>query len=566
MYSFPFNRSQSHSGPDTNGRAMPPALTREALLAFAFANADLLIETDIAGTVLFAAGPASRREAAIADKLVGTEISALLHERDRQIWPTLCARLLASGRLPSTVVRLADPAEPARTLAGVRLSGAPVRLCFTLGRLPVQPDRPTTLALDGLARAAEGATRGGGTATLGMIELSGWDRAVDAMGSECAADLAARLAEMIANDARASAAAGAGRFGVLANDGQELAAITARLETAIRAEGLEMSAASLLLHLEPMGLTPEQTIRTLRFALDRFADGGAERLAQSGLADDLDGFVREAAERARTLRRAIEDRNFRLVFQPVVNLKDGAVHHHEALLRTPPSNDRLLRDSQDFVLLAETLGLAEILDRAVLETAADTAIAAPGLRIAVNISGVSVQSASFRAYVCALLRDRPGLAPRLLIELTETAAVTELDSAGETMQLFRRNGVSVCLDDFGAGAAAFRYLREFPVDFVKIDGSYVGAAVARERDRSLLAGMVEIASAAGARIIAERIEHRAEAELMRSLGVALGQGYLFGRPAPLPLMSPRGIAMPPWGSDYPPYPMVRGSHRAMPGA
>lgn len=512
---------------------MAVALTRGALLGFAFAAADLLLEVDIAGTILFAAGAAPRRESPPAERLVGTGIGALLHAQDRQIWPVLCARLLALCRLPATVVRLADPREPARVLAGFRLAGMPIRLCLTLGRLPAQPGRPATLALDGLARAAEDAAWGGDAAALGMIELSGWDRAADAMGPDRAADLSARLAGILAADARAVAEAGAGRFGVLTHDDRDLAGITARLEAAMCAEGYDMSAAGLSLRLDPAGLTPQQTARVLRFALDRFAEGGAAGLAQSGLADDLDGFVRAAALRARTLRRIIEDRSFHLAFQPVVRAKDATVHHHEALLRPPPSDDTLLQGSQDFVLLAETLGLAEALDRAVLETAADTAAAAPDLRIAVNISGASVQSADFRMHLGALLRDRPGLAPRLLIELTETAAVTDLGSAGETMQLLRRSGVSVCLDDFGAGAAAFRYLREFPVDFVKIDGSYVGAAVARERDRSLLAGMVEIAAAAGARVIAERIERESEADLMRGLGVALGQGYLFGRPAPL---------------------------------
>lgn len=524
---------------------MTARLTREALLGFAFAAADLLIEVDIGGKILFAAGAMPGQEAPDAESLVGTEIGALLHERDRNIWPAICAQLLALGRLPATTVRLADPAEPARILAGFRLRGTPARLCLTLGRLPAPPERPAMLELDGLARAAGDTAREGGKATLGMVELAGWKRAVDAMGSERADDLAARLSEIISADARAAASAGSGRFGILASSSRELAGITARIEAAIRAEGHDVSAASLLLNLEPAGLSPQQTARMLRFALDRFASGGAATLAQTGLGGDLDGFVREAASRARTLRQTIEDHDFRLVFQPVVGLKDGKLHHHEALLRPPPSGDRLLRTTQDFVLLVETLGLAEMLDRAVLEVAADVAVTVPGLRIAVNISGPSVQSPEFRTHVGALLRDRPGLAPRLLVELTETAAVTDLVSAGETMQLLRRNGILVCLDDFGAGAAAFRYLREFPVDFVKIDGSYVTAALTRKRDRNLLAGIVEIAGAAGARVIAERIETDAEAELVRGLGVALGQGYLFGRPGPLPLATPRRIPLPP---------------------
>lgn len=529
---------------------MPPLLTRESLLGFARASADLLLETDAAGTVLSAAGTLGA--SAAAEALVGRDVATLFDEGDRQIWPTLCAGLLSQGRLPPTVMRLvagdaqaAGDAPAAWAIAGSRLPGNPARLCLTFGRLPVVPDRAPAFTLDGITRSAEVAAQAGTRKVLGMVEVTGWSHATEKLGPERVALLEDRLAGIIAADSPDAAAIGDGRFSVLANSGSEVVALSARLEDVVRAEGHDASVATMLLSVDPAGLTPQQTARTLRFALDRFARGGVEPLLHNGIGKDLDGFLREATTRARTLRRTIEERSFHLVFQPVVGLEDRVVHHHEALLRPPPSTDRLLRSTQDFVLLAETLGLAEQLDAAVLEVAADALIATGCARIAVNLSGVSIQSAAFREQLAGLLRARPNLPQRLLVELTETAAVTDLCAAAETMQLLRRNGVLVCLDDFGAGAAAFRYLREFPVDFVKIDGSYVAAALARERDRHLLAGMVEIAAAGGARIIAERIEREEEAAMMRHLGVALGQGWLFGRPGPLPLpqAAPTGAAL-----------------------
>jgi EAL domain-containing protein (putative c-di-GMP-specific phosphodiesterase class I) len=107
-------------------------------------------------------------------------------------------------------------------------------------------------------------------------------------------------------------------------------------------------------------------------------------------------------------------------------------------------------------------------------------------------------------------------------------------TAAGNIAAFRALGVPMCLDDFGAGAAAFRYLREFQIDFVKIDGAYVQRAPLGPRERSFITSMVDLAAAVGARVIAEMVETEEEAQLMRVLGVEFGQGWLFGRPGRLP--------------------------------
>ncbi len=169
-----------------------------------------------------------------------------------------------------------------------------------------------------------------------------------------------------------------------------------------------------------------------------------------------------------------------------------------------------------------------------VETACEAARAASGARIACNLSGLSLQSAPFREQLCALLEACPDLARRLLVEITETAEIEDEDEATRTVDALRALGLPVCIDDFGAGAAAFRYLRIFRVDFVKVDGIYVTNAVESGRDRGFIAAMVDLATTVGAQVVAERIETEAQAALMQDLGVAFGQGYLFGRPGALP--------------------------------
>ena len=123
---------------------------------------------------------------------------------------------------------------------------------------------------------------------------------------------------------------------------------------------------------------------------------------------------------------------------------------------------------------------------------------------------------------------------RLLIELTETAEIEDMPEAAAGIAQLRQIGVPVCIDDFGAGAAAFHYLQEFRVDYVKIDGAFIRAATYGARERGFVAAMVEIARAVDARIVAEMIETEEQAALMADLGVSFGQGWLFGRPGALP--------------------------------
>ncbi len=154
--------------------------------------------------------------------------------------------------------------------------------------------------------------------------------------------------------------------------------------------------------------------------------------------------------------------------------------------------------------------------------------------MAVNVSGLSMQSAAFRTRMLEQVAGetgvvRAGRRPRLIVELTETAEIEDIAGAAVTIRQLRAAGVPVCIDDFGSGNAAFRYLRDFAVDFVKIDGSYVQGALRSTQERNSVAAMVQLARSVGARVVAEMIETEAQARLMDALKVDYGQGWLFGR-------------------------------------
>ncbi len=286
--------------------------------------------------------------------------------------------------------------------------------------------------------------------------------------------------------------------------------------------------------LDDSGLGPARAARALRLALGGFRDGGLEAAAQLGLGEGLVGFVAAADARIEATRAAIRERRFRLQFQPIVTLRERQVHHYEALLRPISTPELAVQGPQEFVLFAEAAGLSEELDWAVLDQAAAASETAKGASVAVNISGLSMQSGAFRGRMLDRLASATKAGANLLVELTETADIEDFESAAVSMAGLRAAGVPVCLDDFGSGSAAFRYLREFRVDYVKLDGGYVRGALTNAREHGFLLSMVELANFMGAKSVAETIETEAQARLMREIGVEFGQGYLFGRPGPLP--------------------------------
>jgi EAL domain-containing protein (putative c-di-GMP-specific phosphodiesterase class I) len=317
--------------------------------------------------------------------------------------------------------------------------------------------------------------------------------------------------------------------------------MVARLEATLRATPAaahtRVEGAQLMLDSGP--IPQGQAARTLRYALGRFAEGHTSAAEAAGDGAGLAGILASAERHTHALRAALNERRFRLLYQPVVSLADRTIHHYEALLRPIATPNMPMKETQEFVLFAEAVGLSEELDWAVLEMAIDALHASPGAAIAVNMSGLSMQNLEYRRRLLSRigeLRSESGrLAPnRLMIELTETAEIQDMDAAASTMEQLRSVGIPVCLDDFGAGSAAFRYLRAFGVDYVKIDGAYVRAAGTRARDRQLVSSMVELAVGSGARVVAEMIETEAEAQLMQDLGVTYGQGWLFGKPGRLP--------------------------------
>jgi EAL domain-containing protein (putative c-di-GMP-specific phosphodiesterase class I) len=346
------------------------------------------------------------------------------------------------------------------------------------------------------------------------------------------ADISVALREAGGGNAMA-AEMSAGRFGVMSEGAINMAELQERIGRILRAAGAGRPVAGVRVPLTLASLGAPPAVRIMRFTIAAFSAGGTKAIRRAGLDDGLRGFLDRTETQAASVRAALERGRFRLLFQPVVSLADRTVHHFEALLRPFPLRGHESDSTQEFVAFAEAMGMAELLDAAVLRRLVET-LPRAGARVAINISGLSMQSAAFRARLLDQIARKPGLRSRLMIELTETADIEDVVAAADTVNRLHEAGVSVCLDDFGAGFAAFRYLKEFKVEFIKIDGSFVRNAPGGARDSGFVGAMVELARCVGARAIAEMIETEQQAETMAALGVQFGQGWLFGKPDSLP--------------------------------
>jgi diguanylate cyclase len=233
------------------------------------------------------------------------------------------------------------------------------------------------------------------------------------------------------------------------------------------------------------------------------------------------------------LAEALSRNEFVLHYQPIVEVDTGRAVGVEALLRWDhPRRGRV--EPMQFIPLAEETELIVPIGRWVLMEACRRAVELDsrpdGLEIAVNVSAVQLRDPGLIDDVQHAL-ESAGLAPsRLILELTESAVINDVESAAITLCELRTHGVRIALDDFGSGYRSLQHLRAFPVDIVKLDRSFVISSL--EHDSTVLSGLIEMASNLGMETVGEGIEEPGQLAMLRSLRCRYAQGFLIARPMP----------------------------------
>jgi diguanylate cyclase (GGDEF)-like protein len=231
-----------------------------------------------------------------------------------------------------------------------------------------------------------------------------------------------------------------------------------------------------------------------------------------------------------TVRRALRDGRLFFAFQPVVSAATGAVDYYECLLHLRDDEGRVL-GAGEFVPTVEQLGMIRLIDREVLDQVMDALAAGSGYALGFNVSGLTAADRPWLRTLISRLRAAPELACRIVVEVTETAALYDVEESARFVGALRQAGCRVALDDFGVGHASLRHLQSLPVDMVKIDGSFIRNLAARPDNRIFLRHLLSLARGFGFETIAECVETAADAAILRQEGVGFLQGHHCGRPS-----------------------------------
>ncbi len=238
---------------------------------------------------------------------------------------------------------------------------------------------------------------------------------------------------------------------------------------------------------------------------------------------------------AARINAALEEGRFelyRMAIQPLQRPEPGA--HYELLLRLKDETGRIVAPN-DFIAAAERYGITPAIDRWVIENAFRWLVSEADERqnlfqCSINLSGQSLGDDKFLPFVIEQLRHSGLDASKICFEITETAAVASFSQANRFIQALKQQGCKFALDDFGTGLSSFGYLKHFPVDYLKIDGSFVREILRDPIDREMVRSINEIGHLTGKQTIAEFAENAEIIQMLTSLGVDYAQGYGVAQP------------------------------------
>lgn len=224
---------------------------------------------------------------------------------------------------------------------------------------------------------------------------------------------------------------------------------------------------------------------------------------------------------------ALNERRIVMAFEPVVTTDTRQVAFHECLVRTR-QEDGGYSLSPDIVPVAEKLGLIRLVDHRVLELVVSELAMAPQAHLSLNISPRTTMDPDWWASIETLMQTHPGVAERLIVEITETVAIQNLDDVRGFVARLKKLGSQIAIDDFGAGYTSFRNLRKLGVDIVKIDGAFVQNIARSSDDRAFVQTLIDLAHRLGIKTVAEWVQDEESAALLQGWGCDYIQGRLIG--------------------------------------
>ena len=327
-----------------------------------------------------------------------------------------------------------------------------------------------------------------------------------------------------------------------------------RLLAAVREDVVQTSAGAVAVTVTIGGVAAPRHARNVEEMLSRAHEAlGTARAKRRGSFEAYRPSVEREMLRRESIRAtdeivsALNERRILLAFEPVVETRSRQPAFHECVMRIQRADGRLIPASA-VIPVAERLGLVRLVDYRMLELVTAELAAAPSLAVSLNVSPASATDPDWWSCLTARVRPRPDIATRLILEITETAAIHHIGDTSGFVTRAKDLGCRIAIDDFGAGYTSFRNLRKLAVDIIKIDGAFVQNLRRSQEDRVFVRTLIELGHTLGLATVAEWVQDEEAAAMLADGGCEYLQGILIGlattkRPVVL-AAEPQSSAMP----------------------
>jgi EAL domain-containing protein (putative c-di-GMP-specific phosphodiesterase class I)/GGDEF domain-containing protein len=525
---------------------------RDRFVAFSFAAADVLLELDPTNAnILYVSGAAKSTTGFSNKDLLQHSFFSFVSPSDRPFLGKMFHRIAKGGRIPPVIVRIVHQnSQPVSVIIGAcLLEGNPnYYVALTLAEKilrqgnnnQARDDATGMLDADGFSSRAtetlENAQKQGAECQVTLLDLSDLQKFTGKAAQEDVELFFSNVGAYLRSASVDGDTAGlidSNKFAIVHDTDtseQQIKKYVSQLATGTIDPEQKLKVMAAPIEITKDALSGQDTAKALRYAVNKFVEEGAENYTITSLNESIGALMDETLGRVSNLKNTVTNDSFQIVFQPIIDLETLHVHHYEVLSRFESGKSPF-----EVIRFAEEIGMVYEFDLAVCQKTIDALEANKGARphFAVNLSAKSLESSIFVASLRKLLAEHPTVRSDIMFELTESVQITDFTLINNVLQTLRREGHLVCLDDVGAGATSFDYLRSLFVDIVKIDGSYIRGMKQATRNIAFVEAIAHLCQSLNIKTIAEMVETQDEAELLKTLKVNYAQGYFYGKPSPL---------------------------------
>ena len=383
------------------------------------------------------------------------------------------------------------------------------------------------------------ATRQRGTCGFILVAIDNLARLNEAYGFDVADEVIGTVAKRLRAKMRGGDQLGrfsGNKFGLILNNctPEDMDKAAERLLAGVRDDVVRTSAGPVAATVTIGGVTAPRHARTVAEILSRSLEalnaGKARRLGSYQVYRpnvEREALRKENIRAADEIVSALNERRLLLAFEPVVETVSRKPAYYECLMRIRRANGSLVL-ATEVMPVAERVGLVRLLDHRVLELLVSEMAAVPALHASLNVSPASTTDPDWWTALGSLLRANESVAQRLIVEITEMAAIQDVDDTRGFVTRVKDLGCRIAIDDFGAGFTSFRNLRKLGVDVLKIDGAYVRNLMRSDDDRAFVQTLIDLARRLGLKTVAEWVQDEAAAKTLAGWGCDYLQGELIG--------------------------------------